>query len=142
MESFIYSVIVDIVIALTSPFACVGPFFCHGAAGRCGNIFFVLFLEQFEKIWDERFFEEVTFEPAVNEEVHKTVRAKDGQMLRYVRLTNIKGLLEIAHAFDAFGEFFKNLDADGVGDDFENINPLFCRNHIGEFSFRCETQGS
>lgn len=56
-------------------------------------------------------------------------------MLGHIRLADIEGVLEVAHAFDALGQLFKDLDADGMGDDLEEIDSLFYRNHIVVVSF-------
>ena len=40
------------------------------------------------------------------------------QVLRHVRLADVEGLLEVAHAFDALRQVFQYLDANRMGDGF------------------------
>jgi hypothetical protein len=119
-----------------SPFAGIGPSFRHRAAGRCGNVFFILFFENFEEVGNEGFFQEITFEPAVNEEVYNSVRPKQGQVLGDVRLANIEGIFEIAHTLNALREFFEDFDSDRMGDDFEQIDAFFDWDHAVVVSFQ------
>ena len=49
-------------------------------------------------------------------------------MLGNIRLADILGVLEIAYAFHTLSKFFKNLDAHGVGNDFEKIDSLKLQN--------------
>jgi hypothetical protein len=39
-------------------------------------------------------------------------------MLRNVRLADVEGFFEVAHAFDTLGEIFENFDADRMGYNF------------------------
>ena len=99
-----------------SPFAWIGPSFRHRTARRCGDVFFILFFENFEKVGNEGLFQEVTLEPAVNEEINDSVRSKQGQMLGDVRLADIERVFEIAHALYTLGEFFEDLDPNRMGE--------------------------
>ncbi len=125
----------DFCIELSSPFTGIGSPFRHWAACRCRNILFIRSFEQFEKIGDKWFFEEVTLQPSIDEEVHEAVCAEDGQVLGNVRLADVEGIFEIAHAFDAFIEFFKYLDADWVGNNSEEIDSLILWDHFAGISF-------
>ena len=62
-------------------------------------------------------------------------------MLRYVWLADIEGVFEIAHAFHTLGKLFENLDAYGVGDDFEEIDSFLDRYHIDAFSLNIFRDG-
>jgi hypothetical protein len=117
-----------------SPFAGIGSFFCHWAAGRSGYVLFILFFEKSKKVGDERFFREVTLESAVNEEINDAVRPKQGQMLGYVGLAYIEGIFEVAHAFNALNKVFEDFDPNRMRNDFEEIDSFLDGNHI-VFSF-------
>jgi hypothetical protein len=112
-----------------SPFARIGSFFRHRAAGRCGYVPFILFFEKLEKVGNKRFLEEVAFEPSVDEVIDKMVRPEELQVLRHVRLADVEGLLEVAYAFDALRQVFQYPDASGMGDYFEQIKTLVNRDH-------------
>ena len=132
--SLAYSVILCFFINLTSPFTWISSLFRHRTARRCGNIFCIFFFQELKHVGDERFFKEVALEPSVNEEIDDSVRPEEGQMLRYVWLADIEGVFEIAYAFHTLSKLFENLDAYGVGDDFEEIDSFLDRYHIDAFS--------
>jgi hypothetical protein len=118
-----------------SSFAWIGSFFRHRTACRRGDILFVFFFQQLKQVGDERFFEEITLEPAVDEEIDDAVRPKQGQVLGDIGLAYIEGIFEIAHALDALSEFLKDFDSDGMGNDFEEIDSFLNGNHFVGFSF-------
>jgi hypothetical protein len=70
-----------------------------------------LFLKYFEKVGNEGFFEEVTLEPAIDEVIDDIMGPQKLQVLGDVRLADIEGFLEIAHALYSFDKFLKDLDA-------------------------------
>ena len=119
-----------------SPFARIGSSFRHRAAGRCGYVLFILFFEKFEEVGDERFFEEVALEPAVDEEIDEPVRPQQTQVLGYVRLANVERVFKITHAFHTLSEFFEYLDPHRMCNDFEEFDSFFYGNHFVKFSFR------
>jgi hypothetical protein len=127
--SLTYSVILCFFINLTPPFAWIGSFFRNRAACRRWNIFVIFFFQKFKQIGNEGFFEEVAFEPSIDEVVDEMVRPQKLQVLRHVRLADVEGLFEVAYALDALCEVFEDLDANRMGDDFEQIKALIKRDH-------------
>lgn len=56
-------------------------------------------------------------------------------MLRNVRLADVEGFFEVAHALYALREVFEYLDTRGMGYDFQQFYPFCQGDHL--FAFRC-----
>jgi hypothetical protein len=102
--------------SLSSPFSGIGPFFCNGTAGRRGDIIVIFFFQELKQVGNEGLFQEVAFEPAVDEEINKAMGAQQRQVLGHIRLADLEGFLEIAYAFNTLREIFKDPEPNGVGD--------------------------
>src|SRR5450759_4591496 len=87
----------------------------HRTACRRRDVFFIFLFQKFKQVGDQRFLQKIAFESAVDKVIKETVRAKNREVLRYVRLADIKSVLEVAHALHTVSEIFEDLNADGMG---------------------------
>src|SRR5512146_1433599 len=86
------------------PVTGISPFLRHGTAGRRRDVFLVLLFQKFEQIGYQGLLEKVAFQATVDEVIDDMVRAQKFQVLRHVRLADIEGLLEVAHALYSLHE--------------------------------------